>query len=392
MDYCNIRWRSRGDHTRSHHTVVVDTSGLPRPFQKHDLLSRLQLHSRFPTERCRRQNPATLSTTQLYFQAGDADSAQLIYTSPRGARRRRHAKTSQASDFSHHLVRNTSEAFRGLSLSAMSSYNKLLGRVSRPSPLLIAATASTLLIAIPALRVWLLDRQLSRKITSHETRTDATARDLLNPEIANTQSKPNSTQTQPPALLAVSLVANPASYNLFHDISTLSIPANSLPHLATHDLLTAYLQHTMTLFSRTPQAYALWAMCGRDEARRRSFDREWIESLAFEEGGLVCGMYRVLGRGVDGDSGDKGSEGGEGKSGWVCFGMAMNGVEGRLVVAVSARGSGGERVFSTETWMWVPKQAGVVMPMERTLPRFMHRLGSQWLLVKGTEWLQGLAR
>ena len=276
----------------------------------------------------------------------------------------------------------------------MPRYDKLLERLSRPSTLLIAATASTLLIAIPAIRLTVLHRQLSRRITSHETRTGDAARNLItepppdSKAAQTTGSQPPTTSpasdAHPTALLPPPLLDTPVSYNLFHDISTLSIPAASLPPLATHDLLTAYLQHTMTRFARTPQAYALWLMC-RDAAARRSFDREWIESLPFEEGGLVCGMYRVLGRGEKG-------EGEEGSSGWVCFGMAMNGVEGRLVVAVAETDGEGQRAFSTETWMWVPREAGVVMPMERTVPRFMHRLGSQWLLVKGTEWLQGLAR
>lgn len=283
----------------------------------------------------------------------------------------------------------------------MPVYDRLLQRLSRPSPLLIAATASTLLLAIPAIRITLLNRQLSRKITSHETRTGAAARDLItelddNPSSTSKPQPPDPSPStpsanHPTALLPPPLLTNPTSYNIFHDISTLAVPSSTLPPLATHDLLTAYLQHTMTLFARTPQAWALWAMSGRDEARRRSFDREWIESLPFEEGGLVCGVYRVLGRGVGG--GGEGRGGGKGdESGWVCFGMAMNGVEGRLVVAVRGTGKDGERVFRTETWMWVPRKAGVVMPMERKLPRLMHRLGSQWLLVKGTEWLQGLAR
>ena len=101
-------------------------------------------------------------------------------------------------------------------------------------------------------------------------------------------------------------------------------------------------------------------------------------------------MYRVLGRGEIED----------GSKGWVCFGMAMNGIEGRLVIGLwrdVSRTSSKDldeidtSVFSTETWMWVEKEKRIVMPMERKIPRLMHRIGSWWLLVRGTEWLQSLA-
>lgn len=46
-DYCNIRWRSRGVHTRSHHgVVVIRRRNLGRSRARHDLLSRIQLHLR----------------------------------------------------------------------------------------------------------------------------------------------------------------------------------------------------------------------------------------------------------------------------------------------------------------------------------------------------------
>jgi hypothetical protein len=148
----------------------------------------------------------------------------------------------------------------------------------------------------------------------------------------------------------------------------------------------------MTLFSTSPNGYLLWlrALLVGTETERRSFDVEWIESLAFEEGDRVNGVYVVRRRG----------------QGSVCFEMGVGEVEGRLVVGVvnAERGgdgqkeevvegeeTGGEKVFVTETWMWVPREADVVMPMERAVPRFMHSVMSWRLLVQGTEWVQSLA-
>ncbi|ETN41868.1 uncharacterized protein HMPREF1541_03807 [Cyphellophora europaea CBS 101466] len=294
----------------------------------------------------------------------------------------------------------------------MTALDNLLARLSRPSPLLIAATATTLLIAVPTLRLAILQRQLAARITSHQTLTGDDARRKAtsassSPKSIFTTKTTTPTPSNSPSLpglgalkanLPPALLTDPAAHNIFYDISTLAVPSSSLPPaLTTHDLLTAYLQHTLTLFSRTPQAYVLWAMSGREQ--RRSFERDWIESLPFEEGGVVCGLYRVLERGVED----------EGKKGWVCFEMGMGKVEGRLVIGVGAQEGEGEgeeggngkkeggvererMVFSTETWMWVRREEGVVMPMERAVPRFMHRVGSWSLLVRGTEWLQGLGR
>jgi hypothetical protein len=271
----------------------------------------------------------------------------------------------------------------------MSSYSQWLQRLSRSTPLLVAATATTLLIAIPTIRLTLLHRHLAKRINGHCTRVGQSARDHLKQLEADSVGAEHSRPPLSPAQIPDHLLAAPSDYNLFRDLSVLTIPTATLPrHLSTKDLLTAYLQRTMTLFSTTPQAYAMWALSPKEA--RRSFDREWIESLPFEEGGLVNGMYRVLGR----------SEDKEGSRGWVCFGMAMNGVEGRLVIGLCRETPASSKqdlatedisVFSTETWMWVEKDKHIVMPMERRLPRLMHRIGSWWLLVEGTEWLQALA-
>jgi hypothetical protein len=302
------------------------------------------------------------------------------------------------------------------------SLDKVADRVSRRPTLLIATAAATLLIALPALRITLLERKLARKITYHRTLLGDTARELLQAASTTTAGASNSkddgvnnhqTLISPPYPTSLStlphhLITTPNDHNIFYDISLLPIPSSTLPpSLNPQDLLTTYLQHNMQLFASSPQGWVLWAT-QRGRQGRRSFEREWIESLGFEKGELVCGVYSVVERGGVGEGGAK-----------VVFEMSRGKVEGRLVIGVrkadgemletlvKARdgGHGSESiqetvqeqekdvmVFGTETWMWVRKDTLETMPMQMAVPRFMHRLLSWRLLVSGTEHLQRLAR
>jgi hypothetical protein len=85
-------------------------------------------------------------------------------------------------------------------------------------------------------------------------------------------------------------------------------------------------------------------------------------------------------------------------------------VEGRLVVSiedetkkldaetgvwvylpeVTAKGEASERqmaMFKNETFMWVPKDEKTVMPLEKSIPRFMHETAAWCLMNSGTKWL-----
>jgi hypothetical protein len=295
-------------------------------------------------------------------------------------------------------------------------YDKFLDKLPRRgTPLILAiGTATTLLlIAIPTISLRREHARLSRKITSHATHLDGQAQAHLNSRLQSnltpfSSSPPPPPSSSPTTLLPLSasslpqtLTSDPRTHRIFHDISTLRMPAHSLPaSLSTHDLLTTYLCRTMTLFSTSLNGHLLWlrALLAGPENERRSFDAEWIESLAFEQGDRVCGVYVVLERRVEEEEGAS-----------VCFEMAVGEVRGRLVVGVVELGGddgekpegredderrrrNGEKVFVTETWMWVPREAGVVMPTERTVPRFLHSVVSWRLLVLGTEWVQSLAR
>ncbi|KPI39195.1 uncharacterized protein AB675_4594 [Cyphellophora attinorum] len=291
----------------------------------------------------------------------------------------------------------------------------MASQLSRHSGFLVATAATTLLIAVPAIRTAILERKLARRITYHHTLLGDAARELLLRTSESEDDDAGGKQATraaaavpapyptPLSTLPQTLITSSQAHNIFYDISLLPIPTSTLP-----PLLTTYLQHNMQLFSRSPQGWILWAT-QRDGKARRSFEREWIESLGFEVGELVNGLYTVVERGTL-----VGGEGEEGEGGAkVVFGMSRGKVEGRLVISIRIAdgemvealikaGDGrhgrestqekGVMVFCTETWMWVRKDARETMPMEMAVPRFMHRVLSWRLLVSGTEHLQGLAR
>ncbi|CRG84588.1 hypothetical protein PISL3812_01852 [Talaromyces islandicus] len=142
-------------------------------------------------------------------------------------------------------------------------------------------------------------------------------------------------------------------------------------------LLTAYLRHNMFMFSRyLPQSYLIWLMITPN--KRSTFGAAHIQNLRFCEGDVVCGMYKVLLR----------------RAGKVEFGIDVpdTNIEGRLVVGIcrTEEEKEGVQVYS-ETVMWRPvDRPGLVMPLERALPRFMHELAAWWLLDSGVKYLVGL--
>ena len=129
-----------------------------------------------------------------------------------------------------------------------------------------------------------------------------------------------------------------------------------------------------------------------------------IESLEFEDGEVVNGLYRVLSNeALDGRTAEHSTDGDTGPgidsdagSGWrIVMSMKQGVAEGRMVFAVVRKRDGGRGSqpvisFSTDTYMWLPHNSRAVMPLERRLPRWGHELTSWWLLEKGTAHLRQL--
>lgn len=112
----------------------------------------------------------------------------------------------------------------------------------------------------------------------------------------------------------------------------------------------------------------------------------FIEKLDFVAGDVVCGVYEVLRR----------------EDSVVEFGIAQPasttsqgpkikdaGFEGRLVIGMRPVGDLLEVYSETIMWRDTSKK-GVVMPLERKIPRVLHELASWWLLDSGVDYLKGL--
>ncbi|KAL2065690.1 hypothetical protein VTL71DRAFT_3360 [Oculimacula yallundae] len=163
-----------------------------------------------------------------------------------------------------------------------------------------------------------------------------------------------------------------ADYFMVHDCAHRSIPAPKTPNLSLDDLVTLYLKHTMSLFSRLPQAYLLKTISDPEE--RKTFDTSYISTLDFKVGDLVHGIYRVVAR----------------SEGRVEFEVKPLGVVkgGRLVIAIEKVGE--EVVCSSETVMWKAVGEKGLLPLEKGFARFMHEIASWGLLRSGTKYLMTL--
>ncbi|KAG4443284.1 hypothetical protein IFR05_001228 [Cadophora sp. M221] len=163
-----------------------------------------------------------------------------------------------------------------------------------------------------------------------------------------------------------------ADHVMVHDWAQRSIPASKVPDLSLDELITLYLRHTMSQFSRLPQAYLLKTIADAEE--RKTFETDYISTLDFKEGDLVHGIYRVIAR-----------SGGE-----VEFALKPLGVVkgSRLVIAIERKGD--EFVCSSETVMWKDAGERGLMPLERGIMKWMHEIAAWGLLRSGTKYLMSL--
>lgn len=156
-------------------------------------------------------------------------------------------------------------------------------------------------------------------------------------------------------------------------------------------LLTAYLRRNMSAFARyLPQARIIKMMIRKSKPEvLQTLNPAFIEKLDFAVGDVVCGVYEVLRR----------------EDAIVEFGMAQPApdpsqnqsaekkegaeFEGRLVIGMRPVGDLLEVYSETIMWRDTSKK-GVVMPLERKIPRVLHELASWWLLDSGVDYLRGL--
>ncbi|GKZ52770.1 hypothetical protein AnigIFM49718_003422 [Aspergillus niger] len=109
-------------------------------------------------------------------------------------------------------------------------------------------------------------------------------------------------------------------------------------------------------------------------SKRPTFHTSYIDSLDFNKGDVVCGVYRVLDRTAN----------------KVEFGMTYKGVDGRLVIRFWDEDK--DVVFASETAMWtkVDETERATMPLENPVLRFFHELAAWWLLDSGVKYLTDL--
>src|SRR3569833_1958099 len=165
-------------------------------------------------------------------------------------------------------------------------------------------------------------------------------------------------------------------------VTSRPIPLTALAQPFSPALMTAYVGATMEAYSRTPAAFAVWMVLRGDPDADRTFARAHIRSLAYADGDLVNGAYRVVYRGDGGRGPDH-----QRVELAICPPPSYTGppVRGMIVVACEpATDDRGEDcvVFVNETWLWRTTEEKPSM-LETVFGRWTHALMAEWLVVKG---------
>ena len=169
------------------------------------------------------------------------------------------------------------------------------------------------------------------------------------------------------------LIDNHKQYQVVHDKVTKAMPSFFITLSPKHErLFTEVVRHNMLLFSGSPQAYLIWFAAG--PVQRKTFTKDYINSLRFQEGDVVCGIFQVVKRTP------------------LRIELALNTpkdsqpLSGLTVISIRPRGEGS--VLVSETVQWVKKDTGVVLPLQRWFPRFLHAIVSRYLILSGAAHLQ----
>lgn len=164
----------------------------------------------------------------------------------------------------------------------------------------------------------------------------------------------------------------------YERIVSRSFHPSSLPYNFNTDTsaaLTNYVRATMISFSWAPQAVMLRAAAG-EEAARKTFDTQFIQSLSFRKDDRVNGFWRVVYRG------DGGVEGNERVEMALDAPSSYRGPVVRGVVIAGVERQDGDVVFVNETWMWRKQDEAQVL-LERRVGQWLHMVLSGWLVIKG---------
>src|SRR5699024_3115110 len=123
--------------------------------------------------------------------------------------------------------------------------------------------------------------------------------------------------------------------------------------------------------ARFPQAWTIWMVT--PFAQRNTFKASHIGSLDFNEGDIVCGLYRVAARTANSIEFEF---------------MTPAPAQGRLVLGFSEKDA--DMVFLSETAMWRRKDDKAVLPLERPLLKYLHEMTAWWLVDSGVRYLMDL--
>lgn len=218
-------------------------------------------------------------------------------------------------------------------------------------------TATAVIAGSSTLYLYLLHQRLSSRI-QHESRSG---------KLGGSNSKLIEIESVPEQIFT-------DQYFALHDRASKSVSRDALPSIPAEALLSKLVRRNMSKFARFPQALAMKFGCETPE-QRVTFEGSHIHSLDYNEGDVVCGVYRVVARGTN----------------KVEFEMSMKGMEyvnGRL--AISVEESLDHLIFATETFMWRRVDETRPMPLEKPVLRWMHETAAWWLIDSGVDYLMDL--
>ncbi|CAK4034438.1 uncharacterized protein RCC_00054 [Lecanosticta acicola] len=236
----------------------------------------------------------------------------------------------------------------------------VLDRIPEDRSARFLLAGGTLSVASAVLYPLVLHYALGRQVTLSHLNSGARAASV---EVKEIESLPSD------------VIERSKRYRIYHDKIVKFLP-NFTVALSNRneDIFTRVLRRNMVNFSTTLQGYLLW-FAAKDE--RRTFTKQYIESLDFRDGDLVCGVYRVVKRTP------------------LKAELAIEPtkdlahVSGLIVITVRPRNEGA--ILTSETIQWIKKDNGLVLPLERWLYSFMHSITSRSLILKAARYLDEIS-